>query len=182
MLMLCPLSIQLWSQGCRSGCNKLQMPRSAASMPPPTEGAHPHMHCRRQMQQYEALVLGNNSLDSVVKDFLPPRHCALDAAPVGHHYPQSPVTHQVMHNMCLNVVVYLVEDAVVAIKGSQTTTQVAPLLAPGQHHHHDILVICCELTLWRAATTASCEAQEGPKVMQPQQIVLHGHILAWWCF
>lgn len=39
--------------------------------------------------------------------------------------------YQVVHNMCLNVVVDLVEDAVVAVQCGQTSTQIAPLLTPG---------------------------------------------------
>jgi hypothetical protein len=38
--------------------------------------------------------------------------------------------HQVVHHVCLNVVVDLVEDAVVPVQRGQAATQVAPLLTP----------------------------------------------------
>jgi hypothetical protein len=54
-------------------------------------------------------------------------------------YSKSVLPHQVVHHVCADVVVDLVEDAVVPVQGGQATAQVAPLLTPataaatGQH-------------------------------------------------
>lgn len=65
--------------------------------------------------------------------------------------------YQVVYNMCSNVMMDLVEDAVVTIQCGQTTTQIAPLLTPVTEQHDRLLqALRCGLPITAAVQAQKC--------------------------